>query len=120
MKIISQKGLDKLRKKGWQLTPDSKKVINSDKMISMLTRLVQATEGVERALSADKGGGNEEYLAVIDKFTESLKALKIQASVPAQIQQTEVVKQETDDRGWKFIVKRNQEGFISEIEAVKN
>ena len=116
MKTISQKGLDKLRKEGWQLTPDSKKAVNSDKMISMLTRLVQATEGVERALATDKGEGNKEYLAIIDKLTESLK--KVQ--VPLPVQQTEIVKQEADGRGWKFIVRRNQEGLISEIEATRN
>lgn len=122
MKTVSQKDLDRLVKKGWQFTPDSKKVVSDSKMASTLTKsleairdLARAAEGIEQALLDNKRGGDKGYLDIISKLTESIK--NIQVSSP--IQPTETINRETRGRRIKFVVRRNQEGVISEVESIE-
>jgi dsDNA-binding SOS-regulon protein len=122
-KTVSQKNLDQLvKEKGWKLTPDSKKAISDSKMTSTLTKsvevitdLVRAAKGIEKALLTNKEEGDKKYLDVIDRLTEFLE--KVQVLLPPA--SVEIVKQESESKEWKFTVKRNQEGMITEIEAME-
>lgn len=114
MLTISQKDLDKLVKdKGWQLTPDSKKAAQEQKTASTLskqveaiTSLVESVDGIKDALRAN---AEKDYAAIINKLAESIRSITIpQAATIAESEPTE---------GWNFIVKRDSEGFISEIMA---
>ena len=114
MKKISQKGLDKLTKgKGWELSPDSKKaVLDRDKaamkskQVQAIANLSESVDGIRDALGTDTA---KDYTTVLNKLVESIKGITVPLSaVPAET---------SPDKNWRFIVKRNSEGMISEIEA---
>jgi hypothetical protein len=112
MKKISQKDLNKLKGQGWDLTPDSKKAVREQKtaatlskQVEAITNLAESVDGIREALKADTG---KDYTSVIDKLAESIRNI----SIP----QTATTGPEPVN-GWKFIIKRNSEGMISEIEA---
>jgi hypothetical protein len=112
MKKISQKDLSKLKGQGWDLTPDSKKVIREQKasatlskQVEAITSLAESVDGIREGLEANTG---QDYTAAIDKLTESIKNITIPQAAVAGPEPV---------NGWKFIVKRNSEGMISEIEA---
>ncbi|MBE9573950.1 MAG: hypothetical protein IMF20_02320 [Proteobacteria bacterium] len=110
MKTVSQKDLDKLKGKGWELTPESKKAAHEQRVASMMskqveaiTNLAESVDGIRDALKADTG---KDYTAIIDRLAMSIKEIKIE---PVTV---------TEQREYRFIVKRGPDGMITEIEAV--
>jgi len=111
MKTISQKDLDKLvKKKGWELTDDSKKAMRDQKASAMLskqvdaiTKLSESVDGIKYVLKANTA---KDYTPEISKLTEAIREMKNDTgSVVVQ-------------KDYKFIVKRGPDGLITEIEAV--
>ena len=111
MKTISKKDLNKLKGKGWELTPESKKAIHNQDMASMMSKQVEAimalsesVDGIKDALRADTG---KDYTAAIEKLAGSIKEIKIEPALASE------------QRDYRFIVKRGPDGLITEIEATK-
>jgi len=109
MKTISKKDLNKLKGKGWELTPDSKKAIHNQNMAAMrskqveaITSLSESVDGIKDALRADTG---KDYTLIINKLIKSISEIKIE---PAPV---------SEQKDYRFIVKRGQDGLITEIEA---
>ena len=109
MKTISKKDLDKLRGKGWELTPDSRKAIRDQnraamrsKQVEAITRLSESVDGIKDALRANTG---KDYTLIINRLIKSISDIKIEAPpTPEQ-------------KGYRFIVKRGGDGLITEIEV---
>jgi len=113
MKKISQKDLDRLTKdNGWKLTPDSKREVGEQNKAAMLAKEVKAitmlsnsVDGVRDAVRAGKTEGRD-YTDVVNRLIASIKEMKAE---PAPIGKPK--------GSYKFIVKRGQDGLITEIEA---
>ena len=109
MKTISKKDLNKLKGKGWELTPESKKAMHSQAMASMMSKQVEAimalsesVDGIKDALRTDTG---QDYTPIIDKLIKSISEIKIEHAPVSE------------QGNYKFIVKRGPDGLITEIEA---
>lgn len=113
MKTISQKDLKKLLKEqGWELTPDSKETIYKQNMASLLSKqveviadLVKSVNNVKEALQTKT---EKDYTIIINKLIRSIEEIKMEAP-PVIVEQ----------KDYKFTVKRDQDGLITEIEATK-
>lgn len=106
MKTVS---LKKLKDQGWDLTPDSKKAMQEQKAHSTLSKQVEAitnlaekVDGIKDVLRADTA---KDYTLVIDKLITAIKEIKIDIPV-------------TEQKDYRFIVKRGPDGMITEVEAV--
>lgn len=113
MKTIPQKDLKKLLKeKGWELTPDSKETIYKQNIASLLSKQVEAIADLAKSVNSVKEAlqtkTEKDYTFIIDKLIRSIEEIKIEAA-PIIVEQ----------KDYKFIVKRDQDGLITEIEATK-
>ncbi|OQX53187.1 MAG: hypothetical protein B5M48_03815 [Candidatus Omnitrophica bacterium 4484_213] len=113
MKTISQKDLKRLvKEKGWELTPDSKETIYKQNIASLLSKQVEAivdlAKSVDDAKEALRAETEKDYTFILNRLIRSIEEIKIETA-PAIMEQ----------KDYKFIVKRDQDGFITEIEATK-
>lgn len=113
MKTISQKDLKRLvKERGWELTPDSKETIYKQNIASLLSKQVEAivdlAKSVDDAKETLRAETEKDYTFIINRLIRSIEEIEIKAA-PVIMEQ----------RDYKFIVKRDQDGFITEIEATK-
>lgn len=113
MKTVSIKDLEGLvKEKGWELASDSKKSLDVNKVISVLSKsaegvalLTQAVTKVEKAVAEND---NQVMLA---------RALAGIENAMRSVQTVDVVNSNAGKKTWKFEVKRGKGGLITEVVA---
>ena len=114
MKTISLKEVEGLKKKGWNLDPDSKKSLDMGKAIAVLSKSV---EGI--ALLSQAAKGIEQAIEQSDNQTITAEAVTGIESAIRDIQriEVEVVGQPNKKKVWKFTPIRGKNGLITEVIA---
>lgn len=107
MKELSIRSLELLAKKGgWKLSEDAQQAVNFGKTSRVLSKLIQAVEGLVRTIIALE----KSFSRKVDADAKFDRKLVEALDKVSKLERTKVSK-------WTFTVKRDSKGLIKEVIA---